>query len=44
MAGCSAVKITRNRNSKYYFFKKNQMTTEELTIEVNKALEEIRPF
>jgi hypothetical protein len=42
MAGCSAVKNNKEYNSKYYFFKKNQMTTE--AIEVNKALEEIRPF
>jgi hypothetical protein len=42
MAGCSALKITRNRST--ISLKKNQMTTEELTIEVNKALEEIRPF
>jgi hypothetical protein len=39
MAGCSAVKIIRNRTA---ILKKNQMTTEELTIEVHKALE-IRP-
>jgi hypothetical protein len=35
------LKIIRNRNT---VFKKNQMTTEELTIEVHKALEEIRPL
>jgi hypothetical protein len=35
------LKIIRNRNT---VFKKKQMTTEELTIEVHKALEEIRPF
>jgi ATP-binding protein involved in chromosome partitioning len=37
MAGCSAVKIIRNRTA---ILKKNQMTTEELTIEVHKALED----
>jgi hypothetical protein len=43
MAGCSAVK---KNNIRFIFNKslKKEMTTEELTIEVEKALEEIRPF